>query len=585
MNRARSKAALRPLRDKLKKIFLLLSSDQPNEVVAAATKLKELLGGAGLDMHIFAELALGDDEKLADLFKLLLAKDPDILVKLAWDQGKYFRSLGDDIVFADIVVRGHRRTVQLNDGFFGDWLRQLFLADQQRTISKEAVGTAVQTLRSKVRFGDETFPVFQRVGSDRDGRIFIDLGDETGQSIVVDQSGWSVINEAPVRFRRPGVMGALPVPVRGGKIVDLRSFVRCSDGDFVLLASFLVDAFFPGRPRPVLYVGGEEGNGKTTLARVVRQLIDPNSAPVRALPNTVRDLAVAAHNAACLSFDNVSKIPSAISDALCMLSSGSGFGKRALFKDADEFVVAGARAVILNGRHYAVEKADLNERVLRITCPRLSSGERKSDVVLGQKFETAAPYILGALLDAVSLGLRGLPRVRERNWPRLIDFARLGCAIETAIGGRGSFMRALQGSAEESNERVAENDPAVVAVRAFMRYQTSWTGTMTALLEILTSRDPTEERVSRWRSWPKDPTRLSADLRDKSALLQKLGIELTFDLRTGKTRQLEIRVMQNDSADAGDATDADDAADMRRRASGTGRSSLALMRKGKASDD
>ena len=53
--------------------------------------------------------------------------------------------------------------------------------------------------------------------------------------------------------------------------------------------------------------------------------MDPNSAPLRALPREERDLFIAAMNAHLLAFDNVSHIPPWLADAFCRLATGGGF--------------------------------------------------------------------------------------------------------------------------------------------------------------------------------------------------------------------------------------------------------------------
>lgn len=63
----------------------------------------------------------------------------------------------------------------------------------------------------------------------------------------------------PVRFRRTAGMAALPLPERGGSIAQLWSFVNLTDDSFVLYVNWILDALYPGRPHPVLYLAGERG--------------------------------------------------------------------------------------------------------------------------------------------------------------------------------------------------------------------------------------------------------------------------------------------------------------------------------------
>ena len=55
-------------------------------------------------------------------------------------------------------------------------------------------------------------------------------------------------------------------------------------------------ALLPEGPYPILAIHGEQGSAKSTLAKVVRSLIDPQAAPVLAEPRSTRDLMVTALN-------------------------------------------------------------------------------------------------------------------------------------------------------------------------------------------------------------------------------------------------------------------------------------------------
>ena len=138
------------------------------------------------------------------------------------------------------------------------------------------------------------------------GKIYLDIGDPEWQAVEIDASGWRMIQDPPVRFRRTAGMAALPLPERGGSIAQLRSLVNLTDDGFVLYVSCILDALCPGRPHPVLYLAGEEGSTKSTAAKIARSLIDPNTVPLRNLPTNVRELFVSAHGSYALAFDNVS---------------------------------------------------------------------------------------------------------------------------------------------------------------------------------------------------------------------------------------------------------------------------------------
>ena len=76
--------------------------------------------------------------------------------------------------------------------------------------------------------------------------------------------------QVPVRFRRaPGVL-PLPVPLSGGTIDDLRTFLNVrSDDDFELALAWLLAAMRDRGPYPVLALMGEQGSAKTSFATIL----------------------------------------------------------------------------------------------------------------------------------------------------------------------------------------------------------------------------------------------------------------------------------------------------------------------------
>jgi hypothetical protein len=276
-------------------------------------------------------------------------------------------------------------------------------------------------LEAQAQFDGPQLQVAVRV-AEQDGRIYLDLADEFWRCVEIDASGWRIAEHPPVRFRRSPSMQPLPLPVRGGSIEALAPFLnRVSENDFVLVVAWLLGALRAGGPYPVLAIAGEQGSAKTVLSKLLRAVIDPNLAPVRALPRSERELFIAAGNGHILAFDNLSGVPPWLSDTLCRLSSGGAFSTRQLFTDRDEILFATARPVILNGIEDIVTRPDLADRAIALMLAPIAEWQRRPENALWREFERARPHILGALLDMVAHGLLMLPRVRPKRLPRMAD--------------------------------------------------------------------------------------------------------------------------------------------------------------------
>jgi hypothetical protein len=460
------------------------------------------------------------------------------LVEMALGSGLALFHNPDLDGFASVPVQGHVETHKLRSKPFALWLRRLFYDAQHKPPGAQAVQDALGVLEGKAVFDGSSHPVAVRLAG-HDGDLYLDLCDPDWRVVTVGPDGWRVVGSAPVTFRRAKAMLPLPAPVKGGSIADLRPFVNVANKDWPLLLGWLVAALRPTGPYPVLCLHGEQGSAKSTLARICRSLIDPNTAPVRAEPRDARDLAIAANNGWVVCLDNLSYMQPWMSDAFCRLSTGGGFSTRTLYENDEESIFDAMRPIIVNAVEEVVTRGDLLDRAVLITCPTIPDDQRRTEADLWGGFEAVRPSILGALLDAVSAGLRNLPRVQFDRLPRMADAVKWVTACEPGLGLKeGVFLRAYQRSQRTANETAL--DAAVVAAplrRLMEQHEGEWTGSATELLEKLTSM--VGEQTARAREWPKRAHVLSGKLRRLAPNLRKVGLFVAFG-HTGQARTITL---------------------------------------------
>src|SRR5207302_9077385 len=121
-------------------------------------------------------------------------------------------------------INGHRETWAIRAKGFRRWLARCFYEETQGAPSSEALQAALNVIEAKAHFDAPERAVRVRVGG-LDGRLYLDLGDEAWRAVEIDKTGWRVIDNAPVRFRRAAGMKPLPLPLPGGSIEALRSFL------------------------------------------------------------------------------------------------------------------------------------------------------------------------------------------------------------------------------------------------------------------------------------------------------------------------------------------------------------------------
>ena len=461
----------------------------------------------------------------------------DILIDLAQTIALFHTP--DRSGFADLDINGHRETWPIRAKGFRRWLARRFFEKTGGAPSSEALQSALNVIEAKAHFDAPERQVHIRVGG-LDGRLYLDLGDETWRAVEIEASGWRVIDNPPVRFRRASGMKPMPIPVGGGSVATLRSFLNVqTDADFVLVVAWALACLRNHGPYPVIVLSGEQGSAKSTFSAILRALLDPNTAPLRALPREDRDLFIAASNGHVLAFDNVSGLPAWISDTICRLATGGGFAVRQLYSDQDEVLFDAARPVILNGIEDIVTRPDLADRAVFLTLEPIPEDRRRPEQELWAAFEAERPRILGVLLDAVATGLAELPRTKLDKLPRMADFALWATACETALWPQGTFWSAYCGNRDDVVEGVIDADPIAAAVRAVMTMRTEWTGTASDLLGALA--EMAGERVAKSKTWPDSPRALAGRLRRAATFLRKIGIDIGFE-REGRARTRMIRI-------------------------------------------
>lgn len=491
-----------------------------------------------------------------------------MLIQLAMENAKLFHNAAGDC-FASVEINGHRETHKLGSRDFKDWLAGLLYSKTEKAASGEKVNEAVTVLRAKARYESEEFETHVRT-AEHDGAIYLDLCDKDWRQVKITKAGWDVIKsvESPIRFRRAGGMLALPEPKSGGELSELRELLNLpgeDDDNWPLLLGWLVNAFKPCNVArfsyPILAVHGEQGSAKSTTSRLLRRLVDPNKADLRAAPRNERDLAIEAEHALVVAYDNLTYIPDSLSNALCRRATGGGFATRELFSDEGEVIFDSQGPTVVNGIAEVITKSDLLDRSILLYLPRIESRRRRLERVIDREFAEAQPLILGALLDAVSKGLGRLEEgVELDDLPRMADSAEWVTACEEGLGlTPGRFMKAYKANIEKANGLALEASPVAQEIIAFIADCKDWQGTMGALLKALGGRlEARQENPKKKNGWPQNPRALGAKLTELAPNLRRNGLEVTFGARTGKGYTVTLTKAPEEKKEAGGQESAKD---------------------------
>ncbi len=450
--------------------------------------------------------------------------------------------------YATMEIGGRRETWPVRSRQFKLWLVQRFFECENKPPGTMARNDALDYFEAVASFNGSRHDVFIRVAA-ADGKIYLDLANDQWQVVEIDANGWRIIPDAPVKFRRTKAMLPLPVPISSGDLDDLKELCNVDDTGLILAVSWLLSALRDQGPFPVLEVLGEQGSAKSTLARILRSLVDPNTAPLRSMSRNERDLAIVAGNAWTLVFDNLSRLSDSTSDAICRLATGGGFSTRRLYTDGEEEIFDSKRPVILNGIVDVATRMDLIDRCLVLTLKSIPEKARKTEEEINACLDAKRPKLIGALLDAVAEGLRSYGNTKLAKLPRMADFARWMVACEKALPwAPGRFIEVYAANRQGVVEESVEADLVASAIRTLMEREAEWRGSATDLLSELEAFVP--ERAKKTRRWPQAANWLTRRLKQSATFLRLVGIDCQFS-----HGQIEIRKVPKNTSDASDTSE------------------------------
>jgi hypothetical protein len=452
----------------------------------------------------------------------------------------YFHT-ADKIPYADIWIEGNRHTYPVRSKAFRLWLSGEYLNSTEKGIGSQTLQDTLSTLEAIAIFRGETRQVYLRT-AEQQGKIYIDLGTPDWKAIEVDSSGWRLVSDPPVRFWRPESLLALPYPVEGGSLDELKELLNVDGSAWILIITFLLFCFCPGKTYPVLVISAHRGSGKTAAAEILKGLIDPGKAALIKLQGDTLKLAVTLSRRWLAVYDNVGHISPEQSDDLCRVATNFGYSTRTLHTTDEETTFELTRPQIITAIDALVTRDDLADRVLMVQLPEITEDKRLPQAELNAKVEAARPRILGSLLTALSQTLAAIPHTKPDTLPRMADYALFAIASEKALGLKdGDFMKVFNQSREQSRQVIIESSPVGEAIVRLMEnypIPQSWKGTASELLKELEKH--TDEATYRSRYFPKASNLLSRQLKRLTPDLESVGINLSESRIHGGTRQLVL---------------------------------------------
>ncbi len=473
--------------------------------------------------------------KTTKLLKSILASGDIVLFK---DQ--------NNTPYANISI-GHKSVnLPIASTDFTSHLRHRLYTQAGEIVSDSNLKEISGTLATKAQYGEKQHDLYHRVAQ-QDGNIYYNLQNTTGEVVEVTKDGWSVVSGSKVPFLfKEGCGKPQVTPVTGGDLKDLAKLINIKNQDeLMLFLSTLPVRMIQDIDQAITYIHGPAGSAKTTLLRMVKDLLDPSAGGVSLPIRKVDSLLTLLNQTWVFANDNISKIDNDLSDVLCMVATGGEDARRTLYTDTGLTVLKIKNPAYITGVNVEASKSDLMSRIMLFKTETVPRSEVRSGADINAEFEALKPQLLGAIFDTLVQAMNIKETLNHRSSFRMNDFALWGAACAEALGyGAISFESALE---KASKNRAYDAIYTTSAGRALLNYleeHGDFEGTMTDLLRGL--KESRAENDNEWHETvATNPSALSKRLRELENSLSAVGVTVDFLQRSGSERLVHITSNQS----------------------------------------
>lgn len=372
--------------------------------------------------------------------------------------------------------------------------------------------------------------VHRRVaGSVTGGTVAYFLADEKWTTLLIKKDGWRKGHSKKLKFLRVPLDGKQVEPKPGGDLLELlKKYVNMSSEDFLLFVVYLVQGFSRNSSHFAAILSSDKGTGKSTLTKLIRNIVDPSQTGASLMPSSEGDLKTLLANSYLVCFDNTAALSAKVSNILCAAITGSKETKRKLYTDCDQIVLNLHNMVVINGINIVPYKSDLAERSLLFELLPISKEQRKTDSEFWYEFEADRPLILGAICNVLAEAMRLLPTVNITGLHRMADANKEMLAIAMALGiDQEEFQKILWGNTKKLQAAYANNNPFVDCVASYVKLKgTIYKPASEVYGEVLASIPGNKN------FFPDSPSAFSRRLNEEKEALEQVGIRFSKSKRS-----------------------------------------------------
>ncbi|BAH74379.1 hypothetical protein [Solidesulfovibrio magneticus] len=379
--------------------------------------------------------------------------------------------------------------VEVESQEFTTWVNNTYFKKYHKFPPGYELAPAIKYVVSETPLAQGTNEVHLRFGHNK-GTVYIDLANDNNEVVAISDTGWNITASAPIYFKKVSTQLAIPTPEKYGDYLKLGEFINIDDDSKMVLLSTLCSLAHGNYVRPLLGLIGPEGSGKTSAARFIRTMLDPNG-PQETSVHTTRDLMLTLNNNAIPILDNITKFTQAETDSLCKATTGTGSQERKYYTNHDLLSLYFQRTTIYTALKSPTQAPDFLGRTLEFDFNRIPHSQMKSDSDLPAEFDKQLPNILGGFYTTISEAMKLLPTINLPKHARWCDAFKLSAAAAEVLGyGANRYAEtclAMINARKQKISKIAKNNDSVDMIKSVLRENNKFTGTTSELWQKLTS--------------------------------------------------------------------------------------------------
>jgi DNA primase catalytic core len=370
-----------------------------------------------------------------------------------------------------------------------------------------------------------------------DGNFFYDLSNDQGEVIQIEDGNWEIVNKASPLFLTEEHQMSQVKPEPGGEIAEMFDlFSQFDKNQQILLSCYLPFALVPESPKPILYIQGEKGAGKTDFTRFLRSLIDPSILKSLKEPREEKDTVQQMSHHYCCLYDNVNQVKDWFIRLACTAVTGEFDERRRLFTDQGSQFFSYKRVIIINAiNRLGMDFSDFQDRMLLLKMDRINSSQRLTAAAVKDKMKSLKPKIFGAMIKVLAQAKEIVDDIEIDELPRMADFMIWGAAISKILGfGKKAFIDAYEQNMADINREMLENQNLALTVLEFLEKNKEFKGQASELLQELEDVAIDLHINTRKNDWPGSPSVLSRRLNEIKSNLYEQNIIFKKGKESGK---------------------------------------------------